>query len=75
MSVSWLKPLTFTTIFVWQHVTSVDVTAELQKKRKCLGWGGNFFPTLRVLRGFLYLLIVYPKKKIISDNHSGSMAL
>jgi len=67
------KHLTHTDVIVWQNVTSVGISYELQKTGKC-GRGGNFFPTLRVLKGFLCLCIIYPQK-ISSENQNGSMVL
>jgi hypothetical protein len=67
------KHLTHTDVTVWQNVTSVGILYELQKTGKC-GRGGNFFPTLTVLKGFLYVCIIYPQK-ISSENQNGSMVL
>jgi hypothetical protein len=67
------KHLTRTDVIVWQNVTSVGISYELQKTGNC-GGGGNFFPTLTVLKGFLCVCVIYPHK-ISSDNQNGSMVL
>jgi hypothetical protein len=67
------KHLTRTDVIVWQNVTSVGILYELQKTGKCVR-GGNFFPTLTVLKCFLYVCIIYPQK-ISSKNQNGSMVL
>ena len=67
------KHLTRTDVIVWQNVTSVGISYELQKTGKC-GRGGNFFLTLTVLKGFLYVCIIY-RQKISSENPNGSMVL
>ena len=67
------KHLTLMDVIVWQNVTSVGISYELQKTGKC-GRGGIFFPTLTVLKCFLYDCIIYPQK-ISSKNQNGSMVL